>query len=380
LTRDLSGLSSRLGESDAYRSTESKAKTAELEKLRTYVEQEVARMNEQVREIRTSIEGLVNRTSKKEASQQAELSSHDTSITKLNMTTATLSHRIDDFSKGLEARLEKATQNLLRSTAVRDEIVNSTTEAAEAKIGIMLNSLESRLLDYENDRGQSATRDEIKDIKVLVDTARADIQELQQSRTTAAPSTTDQSSEPYGVASFSFAPPASTDVVQVNGHNPQAAPASIAGEIAQLKAAIRSHRSRLDNMTTDQVVQAMVRQLEVLYPHAANTQQSIERLQNEQEQVRTLTSNIRNDVNTLEITVFEVRDAVSSLVAARQKEPSSEALQNLERWVGNLSSTLTPLQTRYDETFERLFKNCATLQDRVAQAETVMREQARVNS
>jgi hypothetical protein len=78
--------------------------------------------------------------------------------------------------------------------------------------------------------------------------------------------------------------------------------------------------------------------------------------------------------------VSEVRDAVGDLVTARQKEPSSEALQNLERWVGNLSSTLTPLQTRYDDAFERLFKTCATLQDRVAQAETVMREQVRVNT
>jgi hypothetical protein len=380
LARDVSGLSSTVEKSDANRNNENKGRTAELEQLRTYVEQDIARMNEQVKDLRISLEGIRTRISKYETAQKAELSSHDTSITKLNISTATLSHKIDEFSKGLEARIDKAVQIRSKHTANRDETVTSTTEAVEAKIRVMLNNLESRLLGYENDRSQFATRDDINNIKTISDNIRANIQELQQSRTVAAPCTVGQSSEPYGVASFSFTPPVSTEVAQVNGNNQQAAPAGLAGDIAQLKAAVRSHRSRLDNMTTDQVVQAMLRQLEVLYPNAANIQQSFERLQEQHEQLRILATQLHSDVGNLEVGMSQIRNAVDGLVNAQQEQPSSEALRHLESSVQSVSGSLASVQIKYDEGFARVFKDLIMLQDRLVQAEVVVREQARTKN
>jgi chromosome segregation ATPase len=375
--RDLSSLTSRVEEIDSIRITETEAKTAEFAQLRTHVDQDIARMSQQVKELQISQGGVDSRISRIETSQTAELSSHDAHITQLNMTTAKLRHRIDELSKGLEARIQKSLHDHSGKMTPQDEAVTSKAEAVEAKIHVMLNSFELRVQAYENDRTHFATRDEINDIKALSDAIRADIQELQQSRNLAASSTIGQASEPYGVASFSFAPPPSTEVAQVNGHNQQAAPASFAGEIAQLKAAVRNHRTRLDNMTTDQVVQAMLRQLEVLYPNAANTQQNFERLQIEHEKIRAFASRTREDVASLDATVFELRNTVNGLVNARQKSPSSDALVNLELNVGQLSHSLDSLKTRFDTAFAQLCKDLLPLQDRLAQAEVMLREQAR---
>jgi predicted nucleic acid-binding Zn-ribbon protein len=177
-----------------------------------------------------------------------------------------------------------------------------------------------------------------------------------------------------------------TEPIRVNGHTQEMVPHALVAEIDQLKAAMRSHRQRLDNLTTDHVVRQMVEQLQVLYPNAKSTQAAYERFQREVNEARGIAATTSSEVKSLRNGLNELRSLVEGLTNARQDQLNSNTrsspaqlaeLRAITNTVEDLNRSVTKLETKCDESFTLLYENFAHMQDRLAQGETLMREHSR---
>jgi predicted nucleic acid-binding Zn-ribbon protein len=386
LTRDLALLSSRIQKSDLTRDTERGLDTNRVAELYKALHQTIESVNERFHGLNLSVEGITNRLSQEEAARTAAHSSDAAALARLDAACHELNHQIDQIRSDLKRGLEKASQETTARSNDRDATAARTSEEAEARLRSAIADLESRLQRSEDDRPLFARREELDSLNDLLKTTQAEIKELWAMRTTVAPGSANRASEQYGVVQFSPVPPMPTEPIRVNGHTQEMVPHALVAEIDQLKAAMRSHRQRLDNLTTDHVVRQMVEQLQVLYPNAKSTQAAYERFQREVNEARGIAATTSSEVKSLRNGLNELRSLVEGLTNARQDQLNSNTrsspaqlaeLRAITNTVEDLNRSVTKLETKCDESFTLLYENFAHMQDRLAQGETLMREHSR---